>query len=101
MTGSGVGVKLCIGAIDIVGILISSFGNCDLCFLKSESQIASMIRDHPELAQWWIDAEDRTGKNFERRRPLKQFANFVNAQQDWIFNNESYLCQKDGGECTG
>ena len=60
-----------------------------------------MIRDHPELAQWWINAEERTGKNFERRRPLKQFANFVNAQQDWIFNNESYLCQKDGGECTG
>jgi len=76
-------------------------GNCDLCFLKSESQIASMIRDHPELAKWWIDAEERTGKNFERRRPLKTFANFVNSQQDWIFNNEAYLCQKDGGECTG
>lgn len=76
-------------------------GNCDLCFLKSESQLASMVRDHPELAQWWIDAEQRIGKSFERNRPLAEFAGFVNAQQDWIFNDEAFLCQKDGGECTG
>jgi hypothetical protein len=76
-------------------------GNCDLCFLKSESQLASMVRDHPELAKWWIDAEERTGRQFERGRNLKRFAEFVDRQQDWIFNDEAYLCQADGGDCTG
>lgn len=32
-------------------------GNCDLCFLKSESSILSAMRRRPDLAQWWIDRE--------------------------------------------
>ena len=28
--------------------------NCDLCFLKSEANLAAMAREHPERAQWWI-----------------------------------------------
>ena len=76
-------------------------GNCDLCFLKSESQLASMARDHPDLAKWWIDAEERTGRQFERGRNMKKFVDFVDRQQDWIFNDEAYLCQTDNGECTG
>jgi 3'-phosphoadenosine 5'-phosphosulfate sulfotransferase (PAPS reductase)/FAD synthetase len=76
-------------------------GNCDFCFLKSEATLAMMAREHPELAQWWIDAEKRTGKRFERRRDMATFVDFVGKQQDWIFNNEAYLCQADGGECTG
>ena len=60
-----------------------------------------MVRDHPDLAQWWIDAEQRLNRRFERKRSMKEFAKFVNAQQDWIFNDEAYLCQQDGGECTG
>ncbi|MEL0193089.1 MAG: hypothetical protein VW865_12440, partial [Halieaceae bacterium] len=60
-----------------------------------------MAREHPELAQWWIDAEKRTGKRIERRRDMSTFVDFVEKQQDWIFDNEAYLCQADGGECTG
>lgn len=33
-------------------------GNCDLCFLKSREKKVTIIREHPELAQWWIDAEE-------------------------------------------
>ena len=32
-------------------------GNCDLCFLKNLPKISGIIRDHPELADWWIHAE--------------------------------------------
>jgi hypothetical protein len=60
-----------------------------------------MARDHPDLAKWWIDAEERTGRQFERGRNMKQFVDFVDRQQDWIFNDEAYLCQTDNGECTG
>jgi len=32
-------------------------GNCDLCFLKGGSTILGIIRDRPELARWWAEAE--------------------------------------------
>ena len=66
--------------------------NCDLCFLKSEATLAAMAREHPERAQWWIDLEQNVG-NFHKRRNMKSFVDFVDRQQDWIFNEESYLCQ--------
>jgi 3'-phosphoadenosine 5'-phosphosulfate sulfotransferase (PAPS reductase)/FAD synthetase len=32
-------------------------GNCDICFLKSRAKKVTIIREHPDLAGWWIDAE--------------------------------------------
>lgn len=32
-------------------------GNCDLCFLKASATRAGIMRDHPELARWWLEAE--------------------------------------------
>ena len=39
-------------------------GNCDLCFLKAEATIRGIIRDRPELADWWVarEAEARPSK---------------------------------------
>lgn len=34
-------------------------GNCDLCFLKGRDTIIRMISDVPELADWWINQENR------------------------------------------
>ena len=76
-------------------------GNCDLCFLKSEAQLAMMMRENPERAEWWIDTEERFGKQFNRDRNLSSLSKFVNNQGDWVFNQQGYLCQTDGGECTG
>jgi hypothetical protein len=43
-------------------------GNCDLCFLKSAATIQSIMRDQPELADWWIEQESiKAGKT---RSPL-------------------------------
>jgi 3'-phosphoadenosine 5'-phosphosulfate sulfotransferase (PAPS reductase)/FAD synthetase len=33
-------------------------GNCDLCFLKGRDKRGAIIRDRPELADWWIERED-------------------------------------------
>ena len=76
-------------------------GNCDFCFLKSEATLAMMAREHPELAQWWIDAERRLNNRFERNRDMASLVEFVSRQQDWVFDEEDYFCQADGGECTG
>ncbi len=32
-------------------------GNCDLCFLKSAGTISAIMRDTPELAEWWMRME--------------------------------------------
>lgn len=34
-------------------------GNCDLCFLKGQHQILSLIREQPALADWWIRQEQK------------------------------------------
>jgi 3'-phosphoadenosine 5'-phosphosulfate sulfotransferase (PAPS reductase)/FAD synthetase len=33
-------------------------GNCDLCFLKPAAQVASLIREKPARAIWWVAQED-------------------------------------------
>lgn len=32
-------------------------GNCDLCFLKGQAKRLRIMRDRPDLADWWIEAE--------------------------------------------
>lgn len=36
---------------------VTYHGNCDLCFLKGESQTRSLIAEKPERAVWWIKME--------------------------------------------
>jgi len=76
-------------------------GNCDLCFLKSEAQLAMMMKQYPEKSKWWIDMELQTGKQFNRDRNLQKMNKFVNQQQDWVFDQQGYFCQANLGECTG
>lgn len=75
-------------------------GNCDLCFLKSEAQIAMMMKEYPNKAKWWIEIEKQTKKQFNRDRNLKNMFDFVNKQQDWVFDQQGYFCQTNNGECT-
>ena len=32
-------------------------GNCDLCFLKGMNKTKQIMKDRPDLAKWWIEAE--------------------------------------------
>lgn len=83
-------------------------GNCDGCFLKSESSIASLTRDYPERAVWWEEMEmevsgltkSPNGAKFSSRYSRREIREFVERQGDWIFNDGDYLCQKDEGECV-
>lgn len=38
-------------------------GNCDLCFLKAKWKRIRLIREHPEMANWWKDWESRKAGN--------------------------------------
>lgn len=44
-------------------------GNCDLCFLKGLGKRRQIVRDNPELAEWWIEQERRTGGFFRADTP--------------------------------
>jgi len=76
-------------------------GNCDGCFLKSESQLAILFKEFPDKAKWWLDMEKITNKQFNRDRNLSNFNDFVTNQQDWVFDQQGYFCQENLGECTG
>ena len=76
-------------------------GNCDFCFLKSEATLAAMAKQHPDKAAWWIEMEQMTGSTFRKGRNLAEFVDFVQRQQDWVFDEVGYFCQADDGECTG
>lgn len=41
-------------------------GNCDLCFLKGKKKILTILRQTPDLADWWIAKEQSLGKTFRK-----------------------------------
>jgi 3'-phosphoadenosine 5'-phosphosulfate sulfotransferase (PAPS reductase)/FAD synthetase len=59
--------------------LLPHEGNCDLCFLKGYDKIKNIVRDRPDLAQWWSEQEARIGGTFRNDRP--SYAAML-AQQD-------------------
>ena len=50
--------------------LTSWEGNCDLCFLKGMAKRQRIMRDRPDLADWWINAEARVGGRFRNHEPV-------------------------------
>jgi 3'-phosphoadenosine 5'-phosphosulfate sulfotransferase (PAPS reductase)/FAD synthetase len=44
-------------------------GNCDLCFLKGYDKVRNIVRDRPDLAEWWAQQEERIGGTFRNDRP--------------------------------
>lgn len=82
------------------------YGNCDGCFLKSEDQLALLCREFPEKYDWWLDLENKHKDRgdygfFNKARKLSSLKDNVDNQQDWVFEQEGYFCQKNLGECTG
>lgn len=40
-------------------------GNCDLCFLKGATRITSILRERPELGEWWANMEENVAANYD------------------------------------
>ena len=43
------------------------WGNCDLCFLKGYGAKLSIIRERPDLAEWWIDQESKMDQRTDKK----------------------------------
>lgn len=74
-------------------------GNCDGCFLKSEKTLAGLCREYPKRFSWWIEQEYKVNSTFHKNRSYSELQSFVEKQRDWIFEDETFLCQASDGEC--
>lgn len=45
-------------------------GNCDLCFLKATGKREKILKDNPEVADWWIKMEEKTNTTFRKNQTV-------------------------------
>lgn len=64
-------------------------GNCDLCHLKSERKRKTILKENPEVAEWWSNMEKMTGSTFQNGMPVEKLLelsrgrNFVPAMDEY------------------
>jgi len=80
---------------------VTDWGNCDLCYLKGASKKMSIIRERPELADWWANEEKNlygkagTGGSFRGDQPSYAQMKIIATDQGNLFdfeNDESMSC---------
>ena len=73
----------------------SPHGNCDLCFLKSQNKIYSLIKEDPKKAEWWANQETKAKNVFRQDRPSYiKYIELTQTQQDLFldFDDEDMDC---------
>ena len=80
-------------------------GNCDLCFLKGRGKRAEIIREFPEIADWWIAVEKSAktkmpgSARFIATESVEQLRASVLAQDMFNFNEGSDPDDEHDAEC--
>jgi len=78
----------------------TDWGNCDLCYLKGFRKKLSIVRERPELADWWAEQEDKmtetagTAARFRNDQPGYKEMQIIAKQQSGFdfFNDETIPC---------
>ena len=65
---------------------VTDWGNCDVCFLKGKSKRLSIIRERPELADWWIAVEKEHGDFFDRNGTAYESMKIIATDQPSLFD---------------
>lgn len=70
-------------------------GNCDLCFLKGMDTTMSILRERPEMANWWIKQESKFGNHagarFRKDRPKYIHLLDISKQQQVLFDDDDQM----------
>lgn len=66
-------------------------GNCDLCFLKGMQKKITLLRDKPEIANWWIEMEKLIGGTFNKDNSVETILKKSQSQMAFNFD-ESIDC---------
>ena len=73
--------------------LKSHEGNCDLCFLKGNAKKIQIMKDNPELVNWWIEMESKINSTFVKGVKYEQIFNLSKRKNLFSdFENESISC---------
>ena len=73
-------------------------GNCDLCYLKGKNTLVQLMKERPDLADWWIAQEnrfgDQSGATFRADRPpyIELVEEAKNPVMDDLFEDDSMSC---------
>lgn len=70
-------------------------GNCDLCFLKGMTKKIELLRQKPDIAQWWSDMEDLIGATFNKNHSIKDLLNKSKTQLNLFYNDIDCFCNID------
>ncbi len=62
----------------------SILGNCTLCFMKGKNAIMAILREHPELAEPWVNDELNTKHTYFKDVSMKQL---LTISQNNLFSN--------------
>jgi 3'-phosphoadenosine 5'-phosphosulfate sulfotransferase (PAPS reductase)/FAD synthetase len=73
-------------------MLKQPYGNCDGCFLKGKGKLAIIAKERPELLDWWINHEEKSGSTFKKEISYKQIKEASQAQQQLFADDPSFEC---------
>ena len=73
-------------------LLNEPYGNCDCCFLKGKGKLAIIAKEKPELFNWWIDYENKTGNTFKKEISYKLLKKRSISQQGMFDGDPSFEC---------
>ena len=73
---------------------VCNLSNCDLCFLKGAGIKMSIVEHQPNLANWWIQQEEKIGAVFRSDQPsYEDFKGMASTQTNLFdFDDESIPC---------
>jgi 3'-phosphoadenosine 5'-phosphosulfate sulfotransferase (PAPS reductase)/FAD synthetase len=71
-------------------------GNCDLCFLKGMDTTIKLLKERPNLADWWIAKEKEVNAKFRKDRPsyieLLDISKQPSSQHDLFDDDDQMTC---------
>lgn len=70
-------------------------GNCDLCFLKGMTKKIELLRQKPEIAEWWQDMENLIGATFNKNHSISDLLNKSKTQLNLFYNDIDCFCNID------
>lgn len=70
-------------------------GNCDLCFLKGMTKKIELLRQKPEIAEWWIEMENYIGATFNKNYSVSELLKMSKEQLNLFDNDIECFCNID------
>jgi hypothetical protein len=80
----------------------NKLSNCDLCFMKGDATLISLVQDKPERATWWINMEDKMKKHSKIenknlvtfRKNSTSYSQMLQYEKDQmkLFSDDSIAC---------